>query len=75
MPPWDKKVAGYSYLVNETLQPVFEDKNNNKQRQATTKNSVEKCQKKLKFFSENLIYDPVNVFPKTMGTISVRIVW
>ena len=42
-----KKVAGYSYLVNKTLKQVFEDENNNKQRQATTKNSVEKCQKKV----------------------------
>ena len=47
MPPWDKKVAGYLYLVNKTLQEVFEDENNNKQRQATTNNSVEKCQKKV----------------------------
>ena len=30
MPLWDKKVAGYSYLVNTTLQQVFEDENNNK---------------------------------------------
>ena len=47
MPPWDKKVADYSYLVNRTSQQVIEDENNNKQRQAATKNSVEKCQKKL----------------------------
>ena len=47
MPPWDKKVAGYSYLVNRTIQKVCEDENNNKQIQATTKNSVEKRQKKV----------------------------
>ena len=48
-----------------------------KQRHAKTKNS-RKCEKKMfksskpqVFFSENYIYDPLNVFAKTMGAIKI----
>ena len=52
-----------------------------KQTQAKTKNSVEKCEKKVSksfipyFFSESFINDTSEIFAKTMVAINVRMTW
>ena len=78
MRPWDNKFVCHSNLVNRTLQQVIEDESNNKDRQqpkSQEKSARIKCRSNLnhKFFSENFTYDPLNFFPKPMGTISIRI--
>ena len=80
MPPWDNEFVCQSYLVNMILQQVIEDENNNKDRQQPKiqlKSARRKCQSNLNhnIFSENFIYDPLNVFPKPMSTISIGILW
>ena len=48
-------------------------------KQAKTKNSAEKCEKKVskpfrpELFSENFISDPLNVISKQMGAINIWI--
>ena len=73
-----KKFVFQSSLVNRVLQQVNEDENNNKDKQQPKiqeKSARRKCRSNLnhKFFSENILYKPLNAFPKPMGTISMRI--
>ena len=79
MPPWDNKFVCQSYFIDKTLQQVIDDENNNKDRQKLKiqeKIARRKCRRSFnhKLLSENFIYEPLDVFPKPMGTISNRIV-
>ena len=42
----DNKIVFHAYFINKILQQIIDNENNNK-RQAKTKNSVDKCQKKV----------------------------
>ena len=78
MPRWDNKCVCHSNFINQTLQQIIDYENNNKDRKKP-KNSVEKarrncrCNLNQKLFSENIIFDPFNIFLKSAGTISNRI--
>ena len=66
---WDDKVVCLSYFINKPLQHVIDHENNIKYRQ---KRKIKKKSARRKFrsnlnrklYSENFIYDPLNVFPK-----------
>ena len=78
MPLRDNKFVGHSYLVNKNLKKIIEDENKTKtgnNNKIQWKSARGKCRSNLnrKFFTENFIYDPLNVFPKPMGTIINRI--
>ena len=71
MPPWDNKFICHSYFIIKTLQQVIDNENNKKIRQKlkfSKKSARRKCRKNFnhKLFSENFIYDPLNLFPKPM---------
>ena len=62
------------FVINKTLQHITDYENNNKYRQE--KSARRKCRGKFnhKLLSENIIYDPLTVFSKPTGAISVKII-
>ena len=73
-----RNVVCFSYLINKPLQHVLNyetttntDKNKKFSRKVPEE-SVE-SKKNHELYSENFIYDPLNVFSKPLGTISFRI--
>ena len=78
MLPWDNKFVYDSYFIDKTLQQVIDDENNNKiwqKLKIQQKSARRKCRRNFnhKLFTENFIYNPLNAFPKPMGTIGNRI--
>ena len=76
MPRWGDNKIFHPEVINKTLQqtPDYEKKQQI-QSNSKEKSARRKCRGHLnhKFFSENIIYDPLTVFFKTARAINIKI--
>ena len=78
MPRWDNNDVCHRNGINRTLHQNTDYENNNKYSQnpkVQEKSAKRKGRGHLnhKLFSENIFYDPLTVFSKTMGAINFKI--